>query len=113
MTEPVFNTTTSFPNEFGVRASLYLGDHHIADAWGDDYLDAIAKVEKRLAGALSSLIHRGGPMTRDELLTSLRALQGDHVDPEQAHCEADALLLMYIGDPEIEEAYERIEKWYA
>ena len=111
MTEPVFNTTTSFPNEFGVRASLYLGDHHIADAWGDDDLDAIAKVEKRLAGALSSLIHRGGPMTRDELLNELRSLQS--MDPEQAHCEADALLLMYIGDPEIEEAYERIEKWYA
>lgn len=52
-------------------------------------------------------------MTRDELLDALRKLQGDGGDEEINHVEADALLLKFINDPEIAEAFNKIEKWYA
>jgi hypothetical protein len=50
-------------------------------------------------------------MSRDELLDALRELRGG--DPEGGHAEADRLLLRFIGDDEITEAFEAIEKWYA
>lgn len=34
-------------------------------------------------------------------------------DAESAHGDADTLLLDYIDDEEITEAYDRIDKWYA
>lgn len=34
-------------------------------------------------------------------------------DTEAAHCDADALLVEYIDDEEIAEAYNKIDKWYA
>lgn len=34
-------------------------------------------------------------------------------DPEIAHAKADAALLDYINDPEVREAFEAVEKWYA
>lgn len=51
-------------------------------------------------------------MTKDELLAKLRELADDS-DHEMAHVQADDLLLEWISDPEIEEAYHAIEKWYA
>lgn len=51
-------------------------------------------------------------MTRDELLEELRWLQDDR-DPESAHAEADRLLLAFIDDPEVTEAYRLIDRWYA
>ena len=51
-------------------------------------------------------------MTKDTLLQALRALQ-DNDDYEMAHGEADDLLVKFINDPEIAEAYEKIGKWYA
>lgn len=34
-------------------------------------------------------------------------------DPEQDHSDADDLLLLFINDVEITEAFNEIEKWYA
>lgn len=49
-------------------------------------------------------------MTKDELIEQLRAL---NEDTEQNHIDADALLLAYINDPDITDAYQAIAKWYA
>ncbi len=51
-------------------------------------------------------------MTKEELLTKLTALRTSG-DPEDAHCEADDLLVEYINDPDIAEAYGDVPKWYA
>ena len=52
-------------------------------------------------------------MTRTELLTLLRGLEGDTGDLEPVHMEADDALIAYINDPEITAAYNAIGKWYA
>ena len=55
-------------------------------------------------------------MTRDELLAKLRALgadDGPESDTERNHAEADSALLEHIGDQEITDAFDEIEKWYA
>lgn len=51
-------------------------------------------------------------MTKEELIKKLNELAKHH-DPESAHGDADDLLLLFINDPEITDAYETIEKWYA
>lgn len=51
-------------------------------------------------------------MTKQEIIDQLRLLAA-HDDPEHAHILADALLLAYIADDEIADAYEAIDKWYA
>jgi hypothetical protein len=48
-------------------------------------------------------------MSKSELLEQLRDLEGGEFD----HMVADQLLIDYINDSEITEAYEAIEKWYA
>lgn len=55
-------------------------------------------------------------MTKEELLEKLLALVEDEprrYDPERDHEEADELLLAFIDDPNVTEAFERIDKWYA
>lgn len=64
--------------------------------------------------------------TKEEVLKRLRELalkvpiktarghtQWVQLDPEEAHCEADSLLLDLINDQEISDAYDAVEKWYA
>lgn len=34
-------------------------------------------------------------------------------DPSYNHPEADKFLLEYINDPQVNEVWERIERWYA
>ena len=51
-------------------------------------------------------------MTKAELLAALRALAKSD-DTEGAHGEADDLLVAFIGDPDIQEAYWAVPKWYA
>lgn len=53
-------------------------------------------------------------MTRDELLFKLREL-GARPIPEEAvdHSIADDLLLEFIDDSDIKEAYDKIPKWYS
>jgi hypothetical protein len=48
---------------------------------------------------------------REELLAELRAMRGG--DPESCHMAADRLLVQFVGDDEITEAYQAIGKWYS
>lgn len=49
---------------------------------------------------------------KQTLIDKLEALQS-HDCTEEAHVIADDLLVEYIGDSEIAQAYEAIGKWYA
>jgi len=51
-------------------------------------------------------------MTKQELVEKLKSLQGD-TDCEIAHGEADDLLLEFIDDKDVSEAFDKIDKWYA
>lgn len=51
-------------------------------------------------------------MKKEELIEQLNHLEKND-DTESAHIQADDLLLSYINDSEIEEAYNKIYKWYA
>lgn len=51
-------------------------------------------------------------MTKKELLTKLKDLQTDP-DIESGHAQADGILLAYINDHEIAEAFMALERWYA
>ena len=51
-------------------------------------------------------------MTKDELIEKLKELSKIG-DTEMAHHDADDLLISYINDEEISEAYGNIGKWYA
>jgi len=57
-------------------------------------------------------------MTKEELIKELRKINDklNHLipryDEEDARIEADDLLIAYINDEEITEAYENIPKWY-
>ena len=57
-------------------------------------------------------------MTKPELIEKLRVLQGDYyevpgINPDKNHSEADGLLLEYINDPEVTEAFLEIMRWYS
>jgi hypothetical protein len=47
-----------------------------------------------------------------ELIAKLKELAKSH-DEEHAHCEADGLLIDFIDDADVRQAYEAISKWYA
>ena len=48
---------------------------------------------------------------RQRLVSDLQELAGQSADG--AHQDADNLLLAYIGDADVTEAFKAIEKWYA
>ncbi len=50
-------------------------------------------------------------MIKEELLNALSNMTGD--DPEVEHEAADILLLDYIGDQEIADAFLKLIRWYA
>lgn len=56
-------------------------------------------------------------MTKHELVDKLEEIidlqNKGHRDLEFHHMDADQLLLDYINDPEVSEAFYDIEKWYA
>ena len=58
-------------------------------------------------------------LTKSDLLRRLNQIadrqtahRNDRKDEVNDHIEADALLLEYIRDPAIRDAYDRIAKWY-
>ena len=51
-------------------------------------------------------------MTKEELIKKLKEQQLNS-DTEMAHSIADDLLIEYVNDKEIEEAFDSIDKWYA
>lgn len=52
-------------------------------------------------------------LTKTQLLEQLKSIHAQSRDPEGDHVNADQLLLDYINDPEITQAFELIDKWYA
>ena len=61
-------------------------------------------------------------MKKEELIQKLKAINekvnnntesNEYYDQENAHLEADNLIIEYIDDKEIQEAYDNIGKWYA
>lgn len=52
-------------------------------------------------------------MTKEELIEALKEIAANNDDEEVDHARADALLLEYIGDNEVTEAFDSINKWYA
>lgn len=53
-------------------------------------------------------------MSKQELIDKLKGLMDKHDnDRETAHIAADELLLDWINDSEIREAYNSFEKWHA
>lgn len=57
-------------------------------------------------------------LTKEQLVAALNALynaQGElgSSDFEEDHIRADRLLLEYINDDDVSDAFEAIEKWYA
>jgi hypothetical protein len=57
------------------------------------------------------MICGGDIVTKEELVTQLKNLSKIN-DVEQAHVLADRLLLEYINNTEVKEAFHKIEKWY-
>jgi hypothetical protein len=51
-------------------------------------------------------------MSKEELIKQLIALNNNG-DTEANHSNADSLLIDYINDPKVKEAYGNIHKWYA
>lgn len=56
-------------------------------------------------------------MTKKVLIERLKAIaerqKMGHKDEERDHGDADMLLLSYINDKGVQEAYDSIEMWYA
>lgn len=50
-------------------------------------------------------------MTKKQLLDVLTQCQD--LDIESGHIEADAALLEFIGDQDITDAFESLQRWYA
>lgn len=51
-------------------------------------------------------------MEKQELIEKLKKLRTTD-DIEASHSDADDLLLKYINDTDISNAYEEVPKWYA
>ena len=51
-------------------------------------------------------------MTKQEIIEAL-CIEHENSDVECAHVNADNLLLQYINDNEISEAFEAVPRWYA
>jgi hypothetical protein len=61
-------------------------------------------------------IRREGSVTKRTglLVKFLKQLSNRRIyDPEEAHLLADDALLAFIGKPEVTEAFNAFEKWYA
>lgn len=53
-------------------------------------------------------------INKKKLITELQKIsRTENDDFEETHYKADMLLLQYINDEEITEAYENVGKWYA
>ncbi len=50
-------------------------------------------------------------ISKENLIDYLKRMNGVNVDAD--HRKADELLLEYINDPEITEAFEEMEKYYS
>lgn len=78
------------------------------DKNGPLYIGSAIKTNPEQWGEIISL----NKLTKEELIKRLKLLSESN-DIEYAHAEADSLLLKYINDQEIAEAYHAIDKVYA
>lgn len=66
-----------------------------------------------LQGAFEHYKVRKDPDRRKALLERLRAAaETSQGDAEGGHSDADQILLDWIDDPEVEELYGKVKKWY-
>ena len=60
------------------------------------------------------VLDKNNKLTKQELLRNLqRCINYEFGDPEYSHEIADMLLIKYIDDPEVEELWDKIDRWYA
>ena len=52
-------------------------------------------------------------MSVEELVESLRDITYEKYDQETGHRRADELLLQYIGDDRVTDAFDAVGKWYS
>lgn len=58
-------------------------------------------------------------MTKEEAIIRLKEIAKQckdvekRYDADEAHCDADMILLEYINDEEIREAWHSVPKWYS
>ena len=52
-------------------------------------------------------------MKKEELIKRLKNINKPGGDIKLNHCTADGLLLEFINDPEITQAFADVDKWYA
>jgi hypothetical protein len=52
-------------------------------------------------------------MKKETALEKLQEIAMNRRDKEFAHMAADQVLLDYIGDVDITDAFEKIDKWYS
>lgn len=77
--------------------------------WLDLPVFKVPQDHRRLRSRVTGLMET--KLTRDNLLYCLDCLAQES-DAEEAHERADALLLKFIADDEITDAFERVRKWY-
>ena len=79
-----------------------------------EYKYYVVNTDEPYVDKIKAIVEKGdSKISRAELLSRLKELEGDWGDPEASHAEADELLLNYINDSEIEEAFEEVPKWYS
>ncbi len=52
-------------------------------------------------------------MNKKELIKKLKELKTNETDIEKCHWDAEQLLLKYINNKEVTDAFDDLEKWYA
>lgn len=93
-------------------------DHKLHDY---DTIKALSENPMQMAARILMLEKRAKewkigtePQRHLGLVTQLKALvDRSHEDPEEAHTEADDLLLEFINDEEVSTIYGQITKYYA
>ena len=79
-----------------------------------EYRYYVVNTDEPYADKIKAIVEKGdSKISREELISKLKELIGDEMDPEASHAEADELLLNYINDPEIEKVFEEVPKWYS
>lgn len=77
---------------------------------GNDYTDyTITMTNEELNGKNKETAKN---INKEELIKKLKKLNNNN-NQEENHIKADQLLLKYIGDKDIEDAFNKIDKWYA
>ena len=79
-----------------------------------EYTYYVVNSDEPYADKVERIIEKGdSKISRAELIERLKELSKDSADLEASHAEADELLLSYVNDKEIEQAFEEVPKWYA